>query len=138
LGINTYMYKVVSLFISTFLAGLAGGVFAYYSASHYYFSPFNLSWSFEPMLITFIGGAGTIIGPTIAVVGYIVLKGVFAATMGEMSILVFGTLFILVVLFLPGGLVEIGGKICYLRAHWLKSDFFRNVWKIWTKRGKNV
>ena len=62
-GINTFKCKVLALMVSTFLAGLAGGVYAFYSAVYYYFVPFELIWSFEPVLIVIIGGAGTIIGP---------------------------------------------------------------------------
>lgn len=109
-GVNTFKYKVVSLAISTFFAGLGGGLYAFYAASYYYYVPFELSWSFEPMLIALIGGSGTIIGPIIAAVAYVVLKELFAITLGEVSVLIFGVLFILVILFVPGGLVEIAGK----------------------------
>lgn len=110
-GINTFKYKVFALSISAFFTGLAGGFYAYYQASFYYFTPFELIWAFEPLLIAFIGGTGTILGPVIGAVGYVALKELFAITMGESSVIIFGALFILVVLFLPGGLIEAGEKI---------------------------
>jgi len=121
-GIYTFKYKVMSLFIATFIAGLAGGVYAYYGASYYYYVPFNLSWSLEPLMIGFIGGVGTIIGPTIAAVAFVSLKELFARTAGEFSVLIFGILFILVVMFLPGGLVELGGKVRRLIARFTTSQ----------------
>ena len=110
-GISTFKCKVLALLISTFLAGLAGGVYAFYSAVYYYFVPFELIWSFEPLLIVIIGGAGTIIGPILGAVGYVALKELFTVTIGQFSVLIFGILFIITVLSLPGGLVEATEKI---------------------------
>ena len=121
-GINTFRYKVIALSVSSFFAGMAGGIYAYYQASYYPYTPFGLLWSFEPILITFIGGTGTILGPTIGAVGYVVLKELFAITLGEVSVIVFGTLFILVVLFLPGGLIEASTKVLRLLARFSKGS----------------
>ena len=110
-GISTFKCKVLALVISTFLAGLAGGVYAFYSAVYYYFVPFELIWSFEPLLIVIIGGAGTIIGPILGAVGYVALKELFTVIIGQFSVLIFGILFIITVLSLPGGLVEASEKI---------------------------
>lgn len=120
-GINTFRYKIIALSVSSFFAGLAGGVYAYYQASYYPYTPFGLLWAFEPVLITFIGGTGTILGPTIGAVGYVVLKELFAITLGEVSVIVFGILFILVVLFLPGGLIEASSKVFGLLARFSKG-----------------
>ncbi len=106
-GINVVKYKIISLAISTFIAGLAGGLFAYYYVSYYYYVPFELAWSFDPVLIVFIGGAGTITGPIIGSVCYILLKEIFALSLGQINVLIFGAVFILIVLFLPKGLVGI-------------------------------
>ena len=121
-GINTFRYKVIALCVSSFFAGLAGGMYAFYQASYYPYTPFGLLWAFEPILITFIGGMGTIVGPTIGAVGYVVLKELFAITLGEVSVIVFGILFILVVLFLPGGLIEASGKVVRLIARLNKGS----------------
>ncbi len=110
-GINTFQCKVLALAVSTFLAGLAGGVYAFYSAVYYYFVPFELIWSFEPVLIVIIGGAGTMIGPILGAVGYVALKELFTVTVGRLSVPIFAILFIITVLALPGGLVEATDKI---------------------------
>jgi len=121
-GINIFRYKIIALSVSSFFAGMAGGIYAYYQASYYPYTPFGLLWAFEPILITFIGGMGTILGPTIGAVGYVVLKELFAITLGEVSVIVFGTLFILVVLFLPGGLIEASTKVLRLLARFSKGS----------------
>jgi branched-chain amino acid transport system permease protein len=52
-----------------------------------------------------IGGAGTLTGPIIGSVFLVVLSEIFALTLGESHLIIFGLLFILVVLFLPQGLM---------------------------------
>ncbi len=105
IGINTFKYKVISMSLSTLVAGLGGGLFSYYVASYYCYVPFELGWSFDPVLITFIGGPGTVIGPVIGSVCFVLLKELFAISLGQMNVLIFGIIFILTILFLPEGLI---------------------------------
>ena len=127
-GINTFRCKILALAVSTFLAGLAGGVYAFYSAVYYYFVPFELIWSFEPVLIVIIGGAGTIIGPILGAVGYVALKELFTVTIGRFSVPIFAILFIITVLSSPGGLVEATGKIRnWVGSYKIKKGGIQNV-----------
>ena len=107
IGIKTFRYKVKALLLSSLLAGLGGGVFSYHQVSYYYQSPFDLSWSFLPTLTTFIGGLGTIMGPVLGSVCFLALNELFAFTLGEVHLVIFGFTFILIVLFVPGGLMSI-------------------------------
>jgi ABC-type branched-subunit amino acid transport system permease subunit len=45
---------------------------------------------------------------------YVILKEILALRLVELHLLIFGVLFILVVLFLPGGLVEAWGRARHL------------------------
>jgi branched-chain amino acid transport system permease protein len=110
-GINVFKHKVIALIISSLFAGLAGGLFAYYYASYYYYAPFELDWAFNPVLVAFIGGVGTIIGPIIGSVIFVVLQHIFSLTLGEVHVIIFGSLFVIIVLLLPGGLHEAAGKV---------------------------
>jgi ABC-type branched-subunit amino acid transport system permease subunit len=92
--------------ISTGLAGLAGGLFAYYHISYYPSHPFSPSWTFDALLMTFIGGVGTLHGPVLGAVLYVFLKEHLAVRWVDFHLLIFGVLFITVVLLLPGGLVQ--------------------------------
>jgi branched-chain amino acid transport system permease protein len=111
MGVKIFEFKVKALLMSSFLAGLGGGIFAYHQVSYYYSSPFDLSWSFLPTLITFIGGLGTIIGPIVGAICFITLNEIFAITLGEVHLIIFGFTFILIVLFLPGGLMSFTKQI---------------------------
>jgi ABC-type branched-subunit amino acid transport system permease subunit len=61
--------------------------------------------------MVYIGGTGTIVGPVIGAVFFVVLKEFLALKLQDFHIIVFSVLFIAVVLFLPGGLVEAWTKI---------------------------
>lgn len=112
-GVNTQKYKLLAFIMSTFMAGLAGGVYAYYAAAvqpGYLFSPI---WTFDAVIIVFVGGVGTIVGPIIGSVFFVLLKQLLSLYLpGGMHVLVFGVLFIIVVLYLPEGLI---GLILKLR-----------------------
>jgi len=106
LGVSGLRHKLLALSASALLAGLAGGAFAYYHVSYYLNMPFSPLWTFDPMMMAYIGGTGTIIGPVVGSIFFVVLKELLVLNVGEYHLIIFGTLFVLVVLFLPGGLVE--------------------------------
>jgi branched-chain amino acid transport system permease protein len=110
-GVSPFRHKFTALVISSFFSGLAGGLFAYYQISilpAYLFSP---QWTFEPLVAASVGGSGTLLGPIIGSVFLIILTELFALTLGKGYLIIFGGLFIFVVLFLPGGLIEASRRI---------------------------
>jgi len=105
-GVGVFKYKVIALLISAILAGLAGGLYAYIRLSFWQISiVFSPSWTFDALLAVVIGGAGTLFGPVIGSIFLVVLSEIFANTLGKAHLIVFGFIFILVVLLLPRGLV---------------------------------
>lgn len=117
IGINTFKHKVISMMLSAFIAGVAGGLFAIYNVSFYRYVPFELWWSFDPLLISFIGGAGTVVGPLVGATCYVILREIFALSMGQLSVIIFGAVFILIVLFFPTGLTGLMDRFyAYRRA----------------------
>lgn len=106
LGINIFRCKLIALVISALFAGLAGGLFAYYQISYFHYEIFGPLWSFAPILVATIGGLGSVVGPIIGAVFYVVLREVFALTAGDTHVIIFGAIFIIVVLLLPGGLLS--------------------------------
>jgi branched-chain amino acid transport system permease protein len=122
LGVNALKHKLLALAFSAFLGGLAGGAFAYYHVSYYYNFPFTPPWSLDPVTMAFVGGVGTIIGPIVGAVFFVVLKEYLVLNVGEYHLLVFGVLFILVVLFLPNGLVGAWERVRQMRTRQLKRE----------------
>jgi branched-chain amino acid transport system permease protein len=107
IGIGVFKCKLMSLLISAFLAGIAGGTFAFYQVALYFYQGFSPIWSFEPIFVTFIGGPGTLLGPILGSSFYVVLRELFAFTVGQAHIVIFGILFIIIVLAFPRGLHEL-------------------------------
>ncbi len=105
-GVGTLALKLIALALSTALAGLAGGLFAYYHISYYPAHGFGPQWTFDALLMTFIGGVGTLQGPVFGAVLYVVLKEYLALHWVDIHLLIFGALFVAIVLLLPGGLVQ--------------------------------
>jgi branched-chain amino acid transport system permease protein len=110
LGIATYWYKVGAFVLSALPTAVAGCLFAYWQLS---FDPigeggaFDASISVAIVLMAFLGGAGTIIGP---ILGAIIIEYLdqytsisFTAFHGPLL----GILIILVTIFLPQGLIRL-------------------------------
>ena len=105
-GVGALGLKLRALVLSTGLAGAAGGLFAYYHISYYPSHPFGPQWTFEALLMTFIGGVGTVHGPVLGAVLYVFLKEYLTVRWVDFHLLIFGVLFIAIVLIFPGGLVQ--------------------------------
>ncbi|MGI8329274.1 branched-chain amino acid ABC transporter permease [Actinomadura scrupuli] len=113
-GVPVATYKLAVFSLSAGFAGLAGGIYAFYIG---YVSPgsFPVLMSFEYVVMAVVGGAGTIwgalVGATVITLLLQVLndigtqEGMPAAAPTVLSYAVYGALLILIVLFLPRGLV---------------------------------
>lgn len=110
-GVNPLTHKLLALALSSLFAGLAGGLFAYYHVSYYPSLPFSTTWTFDPVLATFVGGIGTLAGPIIGAAFFILVRERLAVELVEVHQLIFGVLFIIVVLVLPGGFVEAWSRL---------------------------
>lgn len=106
IGVNVFRHKLLAFVLSSLFAGMAGGVFAYYHVSFYPSFVFSPLWTFDPVLITYLGGVGTVWGPVIGAVFFLALREALALRLGETHLLIFGLLFVAVVLALPGGFME--------------------------------
>jgi len=99
-------YKFVALVFSSFFSGLAGGIFTYYHDSIIPAFVFTPQWTFEPLVAASVGGSQTLLGPMIGSVFLIILTELFALTLGKAYLIIFGAIFIFVVLFFSGGLIQ--------------------------------
>ncbi len=110
-GVRTVRHKLCALALSSFFAGLAGATFALHQVSYYPEAPFQPHWTFDPLLITFVGGLGTLIGPLLGAIFFILVREQLAVTLVNAHQIIFGLLFIVVVLALPGGLVNLWARL---------------------------
>jgi ABC-type branched-subunit amino acid transport system permease subunit len=73
--------------------------------SYYPSAPFGPLWTFGAVLITYVGGLGAITGPIIGGIFFIPVQEQLALSLERGHQIIFGMLFIVVVLAFPGGLV---------------------------------
>lgn len=105
LGVDPTRYKVAAWMISAAMASAAGAVFA--GANGFIDGPtaFGLDDNVFPIVMTILGGAGTVAGP---LVGALILTGINETLWShfpQIHTLFFGAVIVLVVLFLPRGLL---------------------------------
>jgi branched-chain amino acid transport system permease protein len=104
-GINTAFSKLQSLLMSAFLTALAG---ALYGSAFQFIVPDSilpLEISIQIAIITMLGGAGTLLGPIVGAVLLLSASEAFKNQFKESHLLIYGILIVLVVLFLPEGIV---------------------------------
>jgi branched-chain amino acid transport system permease protein len=125
-GIHAFRHKLLAFVLSSLFAGMAGGLFAYYHVSYYLQFPFNPIWTFDALLITFLGGAGTVWGPLVGAGFFLLLRETLALRLVELHLLIFGIIFVLVVLMFPGGFMEAWRALAEKR---LRSTSTTDPWK---------
>lgn len=103
LGYPIARYQVVVFVLSAFLAGLAGGV---YAVGHGFASLQEVYWttSGKVVVMTILGGIGTLWGPTLGAAIIIRLEDYLATAGFEAIGTITGTIFVLVVLLFRRGL----------------------------------
>lgn len=103
-GIRTHFYKVAVFVISTAFAGLAGGLYAHYFR---FIGPdsFTMLHSFDLFVMNLVGGAGTMIGPIIGPVILTAIDELSQLFRPEAARILFGVALILIILYMPQGLV---------------------------------
>jgi branched-chain amino acid transport system permease protein len=102
IGYPTSAYKLLSFTIAGAIAGLAGGLYAIFNG---FISSDAVYWtaSGDILIMTMLGGAGTLIGPAIGATIFLLMKNV-VSSFSEHWLAVIGVTFICCVMFFPGGL----------------------------------
>lgn len=122
MGIPIFKYKLLSFAISSFYAGFAGGLYAYYMMSITP-DPFNLWLSIEFIAMIIIGGLGSISGSVFGSIFIVMLNEILslltqylmnvgasigvAITIAPLREFVFGLTIVLFIIFEPKGLAEV-------------------------------
>ena len=108
LGINVRLHMLINFVIAGSFAGLAGALWGPFSRS---VSPGLLGWqeSGVAVFMTLIGGAGSFVGPMLGSVIYTMLQAVVKMYTVYWPLTI-GTIILLIVLFLPGGVLGLIDK----------------------------
>ncbi len=103
LGYNVWLTRFAAFLFSGFWSGVAGLLYLYYNQ---FISPqaVALSASAEALLMVIAGGTATLLGPIAGAVLVIVMKYVASAYIERWNF-VLGAIFVVIVIFMPEGLV---------------------------------
>ncbi|HNZ01296.1 MAG TPA: branched-chain amino acid ABC transporter permease [Anaerolineaceae bacterium] len=104
IGYNPAIYRSVAFLVSGLVAGLAGGLTALWNLGA---TPTMTSalTTINALIITILGGVGTLVGPIIGAGIMQLISQFFYEWFGARWPLVFGLLYIVLVMFLPYGIV---------------------------------
>jgi len=102
-GINVFKLKLYSFVIGAFVTGMAGTIFYIYQSYIEPISAFNIRWTMTLILATVIGGMRTEEGPIIGTVIVVFLHFILARYAG-ISLLIQGTLLVIIMLLVPQGI----------------------------------
>ena len=109
-GVNTMKYKIIAFTLSSAFAGLAG---VFYAQCFGVINATEFRWSFslELLSMAIIGGMASLEGGVLGAVTLTVLLEVLRGTFNaQWRMIVYGVLMILVLAFLPDGLISLIGK----------------------------
>ncbi|MEI6300484.1 MAG: branched-chain amino acid ABC transporter permease [Betaproteobacteria bacterium] len=112
LGHNVWMVRYVTFITAGFWSAVSGLLYVYY---HKFIHPAALALtnSAEVLLMVIAGGTGTLIGPVVGAAVVVLLKNYVSAYVERWTMLL-GFVFLLIVLFMPDGLVP-GVKRLWMR-----------------------
>jgi len=107
LGVHTERVKLMAYVLSGVLTGMCGAIYAYYLGSVYPPFAFEAIFDLTVALMAFLGGLGTVSGP---VIGALLIEPfqqylTQQFTAAGLSLILFGALFLIVIGFLPQGIV---------------------------------
>ncbi len=105
LNINVTLEKTLALVMSTFLAGLAGGIHGIYLS---YIEPdavFSANFTVQTMVMAAFGGLGTVSGPVLGGILFTLVDQFVTAYLLTWHFVIFGLALVVVVLLLPDGII---------------------------------
>lgn len=104
-GINPTTVKLKAFMISGALTALGGGIYAIFLSFIEPHIIFYLLLSVQIALTAIIGGRGTIWGPCVGALLVVGSGEIFRTTFAEANMLIYGLLIMIVVIFMPRGIV---------------------------------
>jgi branched-chain amino acid transport system permease protein len=125
LGVRAMPVKLTALVMSAFITGMAGALWVFFLGQAFPQFVFDPLFDLAVVLMAFFGGLGTIVGP---VLGALILEPTqlwlnLQETNGYLAEILFGMLFLAVILFLPRGVLPTGAEyITAGRAWWQRRS----------------
>ncbi len=103
-GVAATFYQDVILFLSGAVIGVAGGFYASYFSFIEPLDMLGFDRSISFVLMAVIGGIGTVLGPVLGAVVFVIIQQLLLASYPQLYLGLYGALLVLVILFEPLGL----------------------------------
>jgi branched-chain amino acid transport system permease protein len=112
LGINATAFKIAAWALSGAMAAAAGAVFAFANGFVDPPTAFSVDNNVFPIVMVILGGLGTVAGPVVGAIVLTAIDETLWSHFPQIHTLFFGAVIVLVVLFLPRGLLYVrrGGR----------------------------
>ncbi len=104
LGVNIFRCKFVCFLVSAFITGLAAGVLYLNAIFIQPFEAFGISWTVNLLFIVIIGGIGTVEGPILGAIIFVLLQQFLSEYVGY-NLIILGVITIGVIFFAPKGII---------------------------------
>ncbi|HHX75438.1 MAG TPA: branched-chain amino acid ABC transporter permease [Firmicutes bacterium] len=111
IGINVVTLKVLTFAVSSFFVGMAGTIMATGMLYIDCYIAFDLNYSFFPTLMAIFGGMGNLLGPLVGAAAFTYLREILITKYPYHYMLIFGTVMVLTILYLPNGLTGLALNI---------------------------
>lgn len=107
LGVKVTAVKLTGFVMSAFTVGMCGALYAMFIGQIYPQFVFDPLFDISIALMAFLGGLGTLVGPLLGALLLESLQQYLTVTYsnGSLYLILFGALFLLVILFMPQGIV---------------------------------
>ena len=103
-GVKTYRTKLVCFLISACVTGLAGALMHLFDGYIQPYAAFSIDWTVYMVFMVIIGGIGTIEGPILGALIYVLLRQYLYQFPG-VSLLIFGAIALVIILIAPKGVM---------------------------------
>jgi branched-chain amino acid transport system permease protein len=110
-GVDPARSKLLALLPSALFTALAGGIYASYSGFVGPESVLTIDISVQAAVVALLGGVATVWGPLVGSAILTLCAELFKAYFKEAHLLIYGSLLVAVVLFLPDGVVGLGKRL---------------------------
>ncbi len=109
MGVNTVYYQILAFAVSAGYAGAAGALFAHLNT---YISPdiFEFKSTLYVMTMTMVGGMGSLTGSLVGGLALPILQE-YLRVIKNWQLVVYGVAIMVVVLFIPGGVIELTRRL---------------------------
>jgi branched-chain amino acid transport system permease protein len=114
-GVHVLGYKIFAFATSAFLCGLCGSLYGIYLFHINPQSVVKLDWTLYPILMCVIGGPGSVLGPIIGALFMTAVVNLADIYLVGISPILAGILILIVMKFMPSGLIGLTQKAAFAR-----------------------